>query len=181
MKVTTIKKGGPHWAKQLVAYNQFKRNFPNMVGALAVSFYKESFRRAGFIDDAGLEKWEARKKEGKRKGRAILVDSGRTRRSIRVLRTIPGLVAVGTDVPYAQAHNEGAKITSTASIGQHTRKAYTRKVKKKKQTVSAATVKAHSRKMNTTIPQRRFIGSSAFLNRRITMQLNYKITNILKL
>ena len=169
-------------AKQLEAFRAFKSSYPRFVGNLAVNFYKDSFRRQGFIQENRLEKWEPRKnpdKKGRR--RAILVKYGALRRSIRVIRSGLGYVVVGTDMAYAQIHNKGGVIRATQRVSSFRRKAYTRKWKGKRQRISASQVKAHSRRVNTTIPQRQLIGPSAFLNRRIAMQTEYRLKQILNI
>lgn len=180
MSSVTIKTTPLNLIQQLAAFRQFKDAFPRYVGNIAVNFYKDSFRRQGFINQGGLERWPGRKGKGKNKlKRAILVKSGRLRRSPRIIRTGLGYVVVGSDVPYARIHNEGGRIQATQKVGSFKRKAYTRTWNNKKQKVSAATVKSHSRKINTVIPKRQFMGQSAFLNRRILMTTDYKLKQIL--
>ena len=80
------------------------------MGVLAANHFTTSFRNQGFTDET-LEMWKPRKRtERSRMGnRAILVKSGRLRRSIRTKRF--GLLAVKilTDVPYASVHNNGER------------------------------------------------------------------------
>lgn len=80
------------------------------MGVLAANHFTTSFRNQGFTDET-LEMWKPRKRtERSRMGnRAILVKSGRLRRSIRSKRF--GLLAVKilTDVPYASVHNNGER------------------------------------------------------------------------
>lgn len=91
----------------------FKPQLEKMVdamGVLAVNHFTQSFRNQGFTDE-NLQMWKPRKRtERSRMGnRAILVKSGRLRRSIRSKRF--GLLAVKiyTDVPYASVHNNGER------------------------------------------------------------------------
>jgi phage gpG-like protein len=173
-------------------FNQFQRTLPNLIGAEAVNFFKFSFRRQGFVDKGGNKKWEKRKQSGgKNAGRAILTQSGRLRRSIRVVAKGFGFVKVGTDVPYAQIHNEGGTIQKAVSVRAHERHVHrgdtieeeytTKKGKKKKRTIKlqrVEKVRAHTRQMNTTIPQRQFIGESEFLTKRLTSKIEEKLKNI---
>ena len=80
------------------------------MGVLAANHFTTSFRNQGFTDET-LERWQPRKRtERSRLGnRAILVKTGRLRRSIRTKRF--GLLAVKilTDVPYASVHNNGER------------------------------------------------------------------------
>lgn len=85
---------------------------PDVVGSIAVDVTMDSFTTEQF-QDAGSQKWAPRKNDkeaGKPrdKRRALLVDSGDLRRSIDY-ESRPGEVALGTDVKYAQRHNEGLK------------------------------------------------------------------------
>jgi phage gpG-like protein len=174
----SIKTNHLNFAGQLLAFKKFKDAYPRYVGNMAVNFYKDSFKRQGYID-TGFKKWDKRKNDAKGKGRAILVKTGRLRRSIRIIRTGLGYVVVGTDVPYAQIHNEGGVIRTTQSVRSYNRKAHKRTWKGKRQNVSAANIGAHKRKVNTQITQRQFMGASPFLIRRIMMNTEYKLKQIL--
>ena len=75
----------------------------------AKNHFVESFRKGGFTDSS-LKRWRPRKKIDKRRpGRAVLVDSGDLRKSIRVARvnTQQLNATIATDLPYAEVHNEG--------------------------------------------------------------------------
>lgn len=135
----------------------------------AVNWTKDNFSRQGYPDST-FSRWAPRKISAKRnKGRAILVDTGRLKRSIRKISIGPLSASFGTDVPYARAHNEGYH--GTVNVRSHTRaKIGTIKVstgksgqpfKNKKSIVGTGTVKAYSRTMN--LPQRKFIGNSTVL------------------
>ena len=104
------------------------------------------------------EPWQrrTRKRRGgeKRQKGAVLVDSGRLKRSIRITSVTKTSVTIGTDVEYAKIHNDGFD-------GVQSVRAHTRKTKNKTQNV-----RAHTRKMK--MPQRRFLGESAELERLIT-------------
>ena len=82
--------------------------------------------------------------------------SGRLKKSIRRIRVTQNSVTIGTDVPYAQIHNEGGTIKKTVSV------------------------KSHRRKMNTTIPQRQFIGESAQLMHKNEELMGAEMNLILK-
>lgn len=179
----SIKRTGRSVPEQMKDFRAFVRDIPTFIGTEAVRFFKGSFDRQGFIDEGGVEKWKPRKAGAKRnKGRKILVDKAKLKRSIRITRKTAYSVTVGVDgnsVPYAQIHNEGGTINTTAQVKVHNRRirqAFGKKLKKMK-TVS---VRSHSRKMNITIPQRQFMGKSRFFERRIQMQCEQKLKNILK-
>lgn len=156
------------------------KRLPRFVGALAVAHFKEGFKNQGFTDDS-LEKWTPRKKPdtGRAGRRAILVKTGALRRSIRIVSMSSARVIVGSNLPYAQIHNEGGRINATQQVAAHRRRAHIRRVDGKRQRVSEHTVSAHSRKVNTLIPQRRFIGRSRVLNQKIEGKLIQELRNIL--
>lgn len=99
------------------------------------------------------------------------------------------MVVVGTDVPYAKAHNEGADIKSTAFVPAHMRKAHKVKAHTKRvfgrsvrvpaQQRSATQVKGHSRQMNTTIKKRQFIGHSPDLMKSIEREYTRNLNKIM--
>ena len=96
-----------------------------------------------------------------------MVRSGRLKRSIRKMSEGDYFVYVGTDVPYAQIHNEGGEINKTVSVRTHSR---TRKGR-------TETVKSHRRKMNIKMPKRQFLGDSNALVKRLERFANVEINN----
>ena len=149
---------------------------PRIIGAVAVRFSDDNFRKGGFDGDSFIP-WAQRKQAQKGKGRAILIKSGRLRRSVRVLRTGQDHVVIGTDVPYARAHNEG--FNGTVTVRSHTRNTYgterrgtgiysvgTQKERYRnyKYLSGNRKVRSHTRRMR--IPQRRFIGDSPVLRQK---------------
>ena len=129
---------------------------PLLAGNEAVNFTLDNFKRQGFLGNT-FEPWKTRKVgwvKDKRKGRAVLVDTGRLRRSIRITKLNQDSVTIGSDVKYARAHNEGASIGVIQSVRGFTRK-------------NGQSVKAHTRRINVRIPKRQFIGNSPYLNARI--------------
>ena len=91
--------------------DQFKKQrkaLPTILGNTAEKFFQDSFRREGFLDNS-LTRWQRRKRETRRsRGKKILQNTGRLRRSIKRLTTTFGRIAIGTrGVPYAEVHNEG--------------------------------------------------------------------------
>lgn len=160
----------PKILEQMKSLEQFFGQLPEIVGNAAVNFTDENFDNEGFTDK-GLTKWPARKKNPGKK-RAILVKTGRLRNSIRYRiekRKSGTAIILFTDVPYAQIHNEGGAINSTVKVNQFSRKS--RKGKKH-------IVKAHSRKVNTIIPQREFMGSSEKFNADIIQYIEEALTKL---
>lgn len=96
------------------------------IGNQAVSHFKDSFRNQGF-DDSHVTPWKQRKVQGRnKKGRAILVKTGRLRRSF-VISYSTEKITIINDTPYSTYHNYGSK----------------------------------------NLPQRRFMGQSRDLNKKI--------------
>jgi phage gpG-like protein len=135
--------------------SQFKSVFlrlPIIVGNVAVNFVLDNFKRQGFLGNT-FQPWAKRKegwKKDRRSGRNILIGIGRLRRSIRVTYVAIDAVAIGTDVPYAKAHNEGLRIGQIQTV-----KGFTRK--------SGSEVKQHTRRINQNIPRRQYMGDSPYL------------------
>ena len=146
------------------ALSQCLTTLPNQIGTVAVNFAKQRFVSQNWHDTTA-EPWQPRKRNRrggkKRQKGAILVDSGRLKRSIRIVSTTTATVTIGTDVPYAQIHNDG--FDGNQSVRAHSRK--------------GRTVRAHTRHME--MPRRRFLGDSAELTRLltefITNELNFAI------
>lgn len=153
---------------------------PTKLGAEAVNFSLQRFRSQNW-KGTSRQPWKQRKVK-KARGRAILIQSGRLRRSIRILNERKGSVTIGTDVPYAEAHNEGFR--GTVTVRAHTRNRYSNvRAKHKernftmKQHSDTGSVKAHKRNMN--LPQRRFIGDSPALNRQLINRIDLEIKKVL--
>ena len=123
--------------------NRLKRVKKGMTTILSnetVRFYKQNWRRQGFLYDTTIEKWQPRKKRERGRRRAILVKTGNLRDSIWVTDRTSTSWSVGTDVVYAKRHNKG--------LGQ--------------------------------TPQRKFIGRSLALNRRLGKLMINSINKALK-
>lgn len=164
-------------AKDIRAFKRDKLG--TLVGIEAVKFFEYSFRRQGFINTA-LVKWQPRKRDDTRRpGRKTLVDTGRLWRSIRVVKKGNGFVTIGTDVPYAQIHNEGGQVNASQTVRSHTRKAHTRSTKDGVTvSVKEHQVSSHQRIINFQMPQRQFMGDSEFLRKRLRMIVAFKMRKI---
>jgi phage gpG-like protein len=137
---------------------QFVKRLPDLVGNTALNFYKSSWDKEGYVQSR-FSKWKPRKVADRR--RRLLVKSGRLRRSLRY-RTMSRAVAIFTDVPYAQVHNEGGTVRARQNV-----RAHVRRTKR-----GSAKVKAHTRNVSFTMPQRQFMDVpgkpiSPFLQKRI--------------
>ncbi len=165
----------------LIALNKLQilnRKFPKMAGIEAVKFSKDRFIRKNWVDQ-NSQAWDKRKRSPKwysdeqknqAKRGSLMVKSGRLKRSIRVTNVTANSVTIGTDVPYAQIHNEGGTINHTVSIKSFTR---TRKGRNE-------TVKAHNRKRIINMPKRQFMGESSMLLYRIERMLQLEMLKIIR-
>ena len=178
-------------------FNEFAKRTHGVLNKLPLlaantgkNFFQDNFRRQAWVDNT-TEPWKKRKASAKRnKGRAILTDTGRGKRSIRVVKADWSQVQVGiTDKEvqaYMGAHNNGFR--GNVTVPEHSRIA-SRKVatrfgkkgqalKKGRAKIRGAShqVKTHTRKVN--LPKRRFIGNSAVLNRNINREFIYQLNTI---
>lgn len=97
-----------------------KSQLPQAVGSSAVNAFKESFRQQRFYSD-NSDPWK-RRKDKKDPGRAILVKTGRLRRSIRLRQASFEKILILSDVKYAAIHNEGlGKMPKRKFMGNSTR------------------------------------------------------------
>lgn len=111
--------------RRLRALKELKKILPGIVGNQARNFFVDSWAKQGFTDNA-LDKWQEVKRriegtkaykypKGKKLGRrtrAINVETGRLRRSIRILHQGFARVVVGTTIEYAQYVNEARPFIS---------------------------------------------------------------------
>lgn len=161
---------GDHPNDVLRQWNQFQRQIGTIAGGTAVKWFKGNFKAQGFRMDRATVKWKARSSGAKRnRGRSILVDTGRLRRSIRIVRKGPHWAVVGTDVPYAAAHNSGLRKTGTAQVNNYFRRSRKGKLHQ---------VKPHKRKLNINIPKRQFLGNSEGLNREIAREFTKRLARL---
>ena len=154
---------------QKVNKPSFMRRLVNRSGAVAVKFSKDRFLGGNkdWLDGKSRIKWAERKNKNRPGSLMIGPGSGRLKRSIRKLSEGDYFVYVGTDVPYAQIHNEGGEINKTVTVRTHSR---TRKGR-------TETVKSHRRKMNIKMPKRQFLGDSNALAKRLERFANVEINN----
>jgi phage gpG-like protein len=169
------------------------RGIPRRAATLAVNFSKDRFRAQNWVDHT-TQPWKPRstktwRKKAERPGRAILVKSGRLRRSIRVISVSAERIIIGTDVPYAEAHNDGFRGKVKQLVKKHTRRRYgrvsstnieTRKTSSRRGMIGEITVKEHERTIDQNIPRRRFIGSSAVLNSQLERMITVEIVRAFK-
>lgn len=157
------------------------RTLPAIIGEEAVNFSLESFDKQGWLGDIH-EPWKKRKNPSKwgkadETDRALLVKTGKLKRSVRITRILNDRVRIGaggSDVPYARVHNFGFRGKVNQKVG-----AFTRKMKNGK----TQNVKAHDRTINQNIPKRQFIGTeghSQYLRARIRRACLVELKKIVK-
>lgn len=182
MKVTRA--DFPDFKKTSMELKEVFENLPAWAGNAALNFYKDSWRRQGYID-RGFQRWPGRK--APEESRGILMKSGALRRSIR-LRTGLGWWEVYTDSKYAKAHNEGETIKQTVTARQRRYFwAMHAKYKKAGLTSQAENWKrmALSKTLTIKMPRRQFMDvpggqPSVFLQKRIVMHIERAIGSALK-
>lgn len=158
-------------------YRELYRKLPGKAGALAVEQFKGTFRSQGWTVNGMVLPWPKRARADRNKSkRALLIQSGRLRRSIRIVARGVDFVSIGTDVPYAQIHNEGGTISGSAEVKQHSRRAHRRG----RTQVKEHEVKAHNRTVNTKIPKRKFIGHSLDVLNKLDRWIGEEIDRIAK-
>lgn len=180
------------FTRRLDAVLDAYKKLPTEIATVAVNFSKDRFREQAWLDST-KQSWAPLANKRNRKGRrsqTILVDTGRLKRSIRKVKVTQNQIIIGTDVPYAEIHNEGGEIKKTVTVkshqvGSHRRRAYTRTRDGRSENVQAQTVrsyvvKSHTRKMNLKIKSRRFLGNSDRLSRRIVTLVTIRFNNALK-
>jgi len=157
------------------------RVLPEIIGNEVVNFSLQSFEQEAWSGNS-QEVWSKRKnptKWGKPDdtGRALLVKTGKLKRSIRITRIVNNIVYVGaggTDIPYARVHNYGFRGTVNQSV---------RSFQRKDKTGKLIEIKAHNRTIKQNIPQRRFIGAdsdSPYLKARLRRISIAELKKILK-
>ena len=139
-----------------------------VLGNAAVNWTIDSFEKQAWRG-LTLEEWAARSPKAARNvGRALLIKSGRLRRSFRILKLNENSVAFGSDLPYAEAHNTG--VHGPVSVGSFSRNKlgkakaselnkFTKTGKHRSKSISyianTSTVKSFTRNMN--LPRRQMM------------------------
>lgn len=167
----------PDFKREQIALEKVFKHLPTWAGNAALNFFKDSWRRQGFIDQR-FERWPKRRNDRNGAGRAILISSGSLRRSLR-LSTGDTWFEIGTDIPYAKAHNEGATIEQIVTPRQRRYFwAMHAKARRTGDTAAADTWRAFalSKKLTIKMPKRQFMGRSRLLERRIGLHVERAIT-----
>ena len=164
-----------------------RRKMPVIVGVMAQSHYKDNFRKSGFVNN-GLHRWKQAKRlssGGRSAGSNYpTLTSGRNH-LMNSIKNIPGdaRVKIVDNVEYAYIHNEGGTINSNPAVTSKMRKfawaQYYANGGGKSETGGVSNDEAEKWKrlaltkkknlnIKITMPQRRFIGESEELNKKIS-------------
>jgi hypothetical protein len=169
------------------------RGIPRRAATLAVNFSKDRFRAQNWVDHT-TQPWKPRstktwRRKAERPGRAVLVLSGKLRRSVRVVSISAERIVIGSDDIKAQVHNDGFRGKVKQTVKKHTRKRYgrvsssnlaTRKTTSRRGMIGESEVNEYERTIDQNIPRRRFIGSSAVLNRQLERMITVEIVRAFK-
>lgn len=162
-------------------------NLPRKVGIIAKNHFTDNFRKGGFVDSS-LEPWQTTKRQQTGRGAEGKYTPLTSRRD-HLMRSItshpkPGEVTIINDVEYANIHNEGGvvnpkvtdkmrrfawyKVYSLAGIKKGSKKkGKTAKPLPPEAEAWKAIALTKKSRLNIKIPQRKFIGDSAALNKKI--------------
>jgi len=137
----------------------------------------ENFRSESFFG----EQWQPRK--DRKNTRKLLVKSGILYRSVDILRSQPGLVVIGSQIPYAGIHNNGGTINRAARSETFVRNRYRKGPKSKMFGGMGAFRKGTSqgrgqtyRAYSVSMPRRRFIGPHPILLQKLRETLGEALT-----
>ncbi len=104
-------KGLPTMRTELNGLKKVFKQLPHIAGNAAVEVSQKSFAQEQFADKGKSSKWAPRKKGGsgnRSDRRGLLIKTNDLQKSIDY-QAGDGQVAIGTDKPYAQVHNEGGR------------------------------------------------------------------------
>lgn len=185
-------------AKQNELRDAIHRRLPVKIGRIATDHFQENFRLGGFVDN-GLHPWPITRRQQLGAGSGSAAAQYGPLLSARKylygsIRYVPAdaQVTIGTSVPYAAVHNQGATITTHPRVTANMRRfAWAQFFKagggKGKDSEGSAAAKwkalALTKKDRLTItshiPQRKFLGPSKELSDKVQHTIESEIKNIL--
>ncbi len=165
---------------------------PAMVVRKTLRFIDGNFRAQGW-QGATFQPWKNKASNaGKKRPGRILIVTGRLRRGVNYTTNGRGEVQFYNNVKYAKLHNQGGTIHTTANVRAFTRRRFytdeasapgARKAKMVKTHVGDSQVKAHTRQMKITMPQRQFMPydnhTSPVLDNSVKRELEREIRKLL--
>lgn len=131
---------------------QLKSDARRYAKVYCLQWFDDSFQNQGFTD-ASFKAWDKRQEPDPRPGGNILESTTFLRKSLAVLDENDTQIVFGTHIPYAGVHNYGLRVRAVQNVRAHHR---TRNGKREQ-------VKAHSRKMDTKFPERKYMGESVLM------------------
>lgn len=171
--------------KEIVDYVRDKA--PRAVGVKAVGFYKENYRRGGYLNK-GFHAWPVTRRQMEPaagvagKYSPLLSKRNRLFSAIRY-EYRPGRATILNDTPYAAIHNEGGEVHPrvTKEMRRYFWAMYYKKGGAKNPAADKYKWLALTRKerLNTRIPQRKFLYESAELDKEIRAFIKEGIRNII--
>lgn len=181
-------------AKQREIRDAIHRRLPVKIGRMATDHFQDNFRRGGYVD-GGLHPWPVTRRQ-QSGGKAANSQYGPLMSARKNLygsiRYVPGdaQVVVGTSVPYAVVHNQGATITTHPRVTPKMRKFawaqfFANGGKSAPSGSSAgfwkslALTKKEKLTVTSKIPQRKFLGPSQELTQKVSQTVENEIKNIL--
>ncbi len=181
-------------AKQREIRDAIHRRLPVKIGRMATDHFQENFRRGGYVD-GGLHPWPVtrRQQSGGKSANSQYGPLMSARKNLYgSIRYVPGdaQVVVGTSVPYAAVHNQGATITTHPRVTPKMRKFAWRQFfaaggKEAPADSEAgfwkglALTKKDKLTVTAKIPQRKFLGPSQELKEKVSQTVESEIKNIL--
>ncbi|MFH1121782.1 MAG: phage virion morphogenesis protein [Bacteroidota bacterium] len=155
---------------------------PRHIGKIAVDHYQQNFIKGGYVDDV-LRPWRPSKRFGQDKSAAsgygtLLSSRKELYNSIRPVAST-GRVVIASSLVYSRIHNEGGIITQqiTPAMRRFAWAKYYESGKENQSWKAMAITKKQSRII--TIPQRKYMGKGAELNRLILSRAMKDIRNII--
>lgn len=163
-----------HIKKELT---QLVNDAPEIMGVIAVEFFKLNFEKEGTVKNGQINKWKGRINGTPRNDRKTLSDTNHLEDSIRYKVGGSNWVSVGVDldkVPYAQIHNEGGEIAITEKMRKYFWAQYYE---------SADEFWKHmalTKKTAFVIPKREFMVITDDLKKSIGREITSKVNDIMK-
>jgi len=158
-----------------------KSQLPKVLGNIALRHFRQGFRKGGFTDKA-FKPWKPRKhpnaadtRTGKKRG--LLIDSGNLRGSLRVKTANFRRIRVGSyGIEYATIHNEGG--TTHPKVTPRMRGFMRHQFKKTGNPLFNAIANTKKTSLTVPIPQRKYIGVSVALRKKLEKRILKEIKSI---
>jgi len=185
-------------AKSKETQDLMRRRMPVIVGQLAVSHFKDNFRKSGFVDN-GLQPWKKSRRIGQGKGagsnyKTLLSGRDHLFGSVSYIPS-DAAVLIKNDLPYASIHNEGGQVNTHPTVTPKMKKFAWAKyygalgLKKGEKVPESipedaerwrrlALTKKTKLNIKFEMPKRQFIGESKELNDKICNKLDAELEKI---